>query len=823
MADLLHNLRFGLRTLAKNPGFTAVATLSLALGIGANTTVFTVINAVFLHPIPVKDPSRLVLLFTVDSTQNSVFGNLLPVSLPNFQDFRETGKSLSGLVAISGAGGAVTLTGDGQARVLAAQMVSGDYFDVLGVQAALGRTFNSDEDRGPGTGPVVVLSHSLWTREFGADPGILGRTLTLNGYGFTVIGVTPPRFKGLQNVGDPDLLWMPLSMYRQVLPPFLSEMLDEGKRRPLLMNVFGRLRDGATIDQAQEELNATARHLEEQFPIDNKDRRVALTPFSPLNPNQASQFSLAGTVLMVAVGLVLLIACANVAILLLAKASARQSEIGIRLALGAPRRRLIGQLLTESVLLSVIGGFLGLVFALWGRQLLWSLRPPFLNDNSVSLDLDLTVFAFTALVSIGTGVLFGLYPAVQASKPNLTEALYEAGRGGGPRTAQHRVRAGLVVAQIALALVALIGAAVFLRSMQEAQAIDPGFETEKLALVNIDPGNAGYDPQRADLFFDRLLERVGQIGGVESVALGSGPPPAVGFMRTTTPEGRPRDDKRSGILTFTAIITPDYFSTTSIPFLKGRDFNTFDKTDTPPVAILNQAAARQFWPDEDPIGKRFGFFGENFLIEVVGEVADQLVQIGQPAQPIIFLPVKQRGQTQMTVTLRSKSKPETTLGDVQNVIRELEPNLAQTGVTTIGDLMDQQLWAPRMGATLLGVFGVLAVSLAMVGIYGVMSYTVHERTHEIGIRMALGASQRRVLAMTLRQGMLLVALGIGVGLVAAFFASRAVQSLLFEVQAVDPLSFALVPLGLALVALASNVLPARRVLRVDPVIALRRR
>ncbi len=789
MQQLFHNLRFGLRALVKNPGFTAVATLSLALGIGANTTVFTVINAVFLHPVPVEEPSRLVLLFTVDSSQNSVFGNLLPVSLPNFRDFRETCKSLSGLVAISGAGGSVTLTGDGEARVLNVQLVSGDYFDVLGVKAARGRTFQAAEDRGPGSGPVVVLSHGLWTREFGADPGVLGRTLTLNGYGFTVIGVTPPQFKGLQTVGNPDLLWMPLGMYRQVLPPFLSAMLDKDERRPLLMNVFGRLREGASLAQAQEELNATARHLEEQFPIDNKNRGVVLTPFSPLNPNQATQFSLAGTVLMVAVGLVLLIACANVAILLLAKASSRQSEIGIRLALGAPRRRLIGQLLTESVLLSLIGGVLGLVLALWGRQLLWSLRPPFLDENSVSLDLDLSVFAFTALVSLATGVLFGLYPALQASQPNLTEALYEAGRGGGPRKAQHRVRAGLVVAQVALALVALIGAALFLRSMQEAQAIDPGFETEKLALVDIDPGNAGYDPDRADQFYDRLLERVAQIGGVESVALGGGPPPAVAFMRTTTPEGRPRDDKRSGILTFTAVITPRYFSTTSIPLLRGRDFTSFDKADSPPVAILNEAAVRQFWPDEDAIGKRFGFFGEDPLIEVVGEVADQLVQIGQPAQPIIFLPVKQRAQTRMTVTLRTRGKPEATLGDVQNVIREMEPKLALTGVTTMGELLDQQLWAPRMGATLLAVFGVLAVGLAMVGIYGVMSYTVHERTHEIGIRMALGASEGRVLAMTLRQGMLLVAIGIGAGLVAAFFATRAIQSLLFEVKAADPLTF----------------------------------
>ncbi len=822
MGDFFQDLRFGFRMLAKSPAVTAVAVLSLALGIGANTTVFTLVNAVFLHPVPVEEPSRIVLAFTTDSGQQSVFGNLLPISWPNFRDFRDRNKTLSGMAATFAGPSGVTLTGDGDARVLTAQLVTGNYFDVLGVSAFKGRTFRPEEDASPGSGPVAVLSHGLWKREFGADEQIVGRTLTLNGYGFTVIGVAPPNFKGLQTVGDPDLMWIPLMMYRQVLPPFLHEYLDKDERRPLLLAGFGRLRDGVSLAQAQDELEAVAKHLEEQFPIDNQNRGVALTPFSPLNPNQAQQFTLAGTVLLAAVGLVLLIACANVASLLLARASGRQSEIGIRLALGAPRRRLVSQLLTESVLLGLIGGALGLVFALWGRQLLWSLRPPFLGENSISLDLDLTVLGFTALISLLTGVLFGLYPALQASKPNLTEALYEAGRGGAARGAQHRMRSGLVVAQVALALVALIGAGLFLRSMGKAQKIDPGFEIDRLAVLNVDPIGAGYDADRAGQFYDRVLERVSQIGGVESAALGSGPPPAPVFMRTTFPEGRPRDDKRSGILTLTAIVSPGYFQTAGIGLVSGRDFTSFDDRDSPPVAVVNQAAVRQFWPDEDPVGRRFGFFGEEFSIEVAGVVQDALVQIGQPAQAIIFMPLKQRFQGQMTVTLRARGNPDSVLGDAQTVIREMEPNLAVTGVSTMADLYEQQLWASRTGAVLLGVFGALALVLTLVGIYGVMSYAVNERSHEIAIRMALGASEGRVLGMVLRQGMLLVALGLGAGLAVALLATRGLSSLLYEISATDPLTFLVVPALLAAVALAANLVPARRVTRVDPVVALRR-
>jgi len=825
--SLLQDIRYGVSMLTKRPAFTLVAVLSLALGIGANTSMFTMINAVFLNSIPVEDPSELVLVFTTDTTQDTMFGSLMPMSYMNYRDVSEQNNVLDGLVAFSGAGGSLIV--DGEPQSIPIQLVTGNYFDVLGVEAAHGRTFRADEDQTRGTHPVMVLSHGIWERQFGADTAIIGRVITLNGMGYTVIGVAPPEFKGTFRFGNPDLVWLPLSMYAQILPPFLRNSIElvpdipesASARRALIMSVFGRLKDGVTLEQARANLTTIAQGLEQEYPNANTSRGVAITEFSPLGPDPQGQAALAGGMLMAIVGVVLLIACVNVANLLLARAATREREISIRVALGAGRHRLVRQLLTESILLALAGGTLGLLWAYWGRALLWNFTNPFLGDTTIELALDPRVLGFTFAISLLTGVIFGLVPALQASKPNLAETLHEGGRGGGGGVRQQRLRSALVVAEVALALVALIGAGLFLRSMQQAQQVDTGFEMERLALMNINPINAGYEPGRTMQLYDELLERLAAVGGVESIALSANRPLGGGFMRTVFPAGRPEDAENSGILTMTNIVSPGYFDTLRIPLLRGRDFTASDTEDAPMVAIINEAMVERFWPDEDPIGRRFHFFGEDFPIEVVGIVADALINIRPPAQAIAHMPLKQRFQGAVVIQARTTEEPDTALGNIQDTIRSIDRNLPIVGVTTISENLDQALSGPRMLTSLLAIFGTVALALAMVGIYGVMSDAVNQRAHEIGIRMALGADGGNVLGLVMRQGALLIGIGVAVGLIAAFAVTRLLQGLLFEISATDPLTYAGVSAILMVVALLANFVPARRVLRVNPVSALR--
>ena len=827
MESLLQDVRYGVSMLTKRPAFTSVAVLSLALGIGANTSMFTMINAVFLNPIPVADPSELVLVFTTDTTQDTMLGGLMPMSYMNYRDYSGQNTVLDGLVAFTGAGGSLMV--DGEAQSIPIQLVTGNYFDVLGVEAAHGRTFRRDEDQTRGTHPVMVLSHGIWERQFGADPSVIGRVVTLNGMGYTVVGVGPPEFKGTFRFGDPDLVWVPLSMYAQILPPFLRTSIElvpdipesASARRALIMSVFGRLKEGVTLEQAQANLTTIARQLEQEYPNENTSRGVAITEFSPLGPDPEGQTTLAGGMLMAIVGVVLLIACVNVANLLLARAATREREISIRVALGAGRHRLVRQLLTESVLLALAGGALGLLLAYWGRDLLWNFTNPFLGDSWIDLAINPRVLAFTFGISLLTGVIFGLVPALQSSKPNLSETLHEGGRGGGGGVRQQRLRSALVVAEIALALVALIGAGLFLRSMRLTQQIDTGFEMKQLALMNINPVNTGYEPERAMQLYDELLERLAAIGGVESIALSANRPLGGGFLRTVFPEGRPEDAENRGILTITNIISPGYFETLRIPLLRGRDFTASDTEDTSKVAIINEAMKERFWPDEDPIGRRFHFFGEDFQIEIVGIVADAQINIMPPAPAIAHMPLKQRFQGRVVIQARTTEEPETALGNIQDTVRSIDRNLPITGVTTISENLDQALSGPRMLTSLLAIFGTVALALAMVGIYGVMSDAMNQRTHEIGIRMALGAGSSDVLGLVMRQAAVLIGIGVAVGLVAAFAVTRLLQGLLFGISATDPLTYAGVSAILMAVALIANFVPARRVLRVDPVRALR--
>ena len=820
MSDIMKEIRYAIRLFTKNPGFSAVAVLSLALAIGANTTIFTIINAVFLTSLPVKDSATLVDVSGIDQNNKVTNLDLTPLSWQNFEDYGKQNDVFSGLAGFINTG--VTLTGLGDPQNIAAQIVSANYFEVLGVVPTKGRGFRPDEDQGKGGHPVAVLSHAVWTRVFNADPAIINRAITLNNQSFTVIGVAPRNFKGTLALGNPALIWMPSSMAEQVLTGTFLEFFQS--RRALFVNAVGRLKPGVSIRQAEAAMKTIASRLAAEYPQENAGRGIRLSPLSTaaLGVNQQGQFRLAGGVLMAIVGLVLLIACVNLANLLLARGGAREREVGIRTALGASRRRLIRQLLTESLVLSFFGGALGLLVAYWGRDLLWSMRPPFLDANAVSLSLDFRVLAFTGGVSIITGLLFGLIPALKLSRPDLNESLKVGGRSGTASWMRSRTRSILVVVEVALALIALVGAGLFVQSMRRAQAIDLGFETEKLFLMAVDLGAQKMDQGRGEQFYANAIARAKATPGVANAAIASNFPFGGGFLRSVFKEGQIQKAGQRDLLTLTNIVSPEYFDTTRIPVLRGRLFDAFDRAGSRSVVVVNDTMAKKFWPGEEAIGKRFTFFGQNELREIVGIVRTAVVlQVGEEPQPAIYLPLAQTYTPQATIQVRTIGLPETVVETVRKQIQAVEPNLPLTNVGTIGEQIDQALFAPRMGAVLLGLFGLLSLVLAGIGIYGVMSYSVEQRTPEIGIRMALDAARGQIVGMVVKQGMLLTAIGLMIGILASVALTRIVSGLLFDVSGTEPMVFGGVSLILTIVALAACYIPARRATRIDPLIALR--
>ncbi len=820
MENFLKDIRYGFRLLLKSPGFAIVAILSLALAIGANTTIFTIINAVFLNSLPVRNVDELVFVSGVDQNNNILNLNLTPLSWPNFEDYKKQNDVFSGLSGFIGTG--LTLTGFGDPQNINGQLVSADYFDTFGVTPVMGRTFLPDEDQGAGNHPVVVLSHSVWSRVFNADPGIINRVITLNSRAFTVIGVTPPNFKGPFSLGNPDVIWVPSSMYREVLSGTLLEFFVS--RRALNGNAVGRLKPGVSLKQAESEMKTIAARLASEYPKENEGRSIALTPMSQaaIGVNQRTQFQTAGGVLMTVVGLVLLIACLNIANLLLARAAVREREVGIRTALGAGRGRLIRQLLTESLVLSLLGGALGLVIAFWGRDLLWSFRPPFLAANATTLSLDRRVLTFTASLSIFTGILFGLLPALKVSRPNLNEALKLGGRSGMGSWMRTRARSILVVVEVALSLIALVGAGLFVQSLRRAQSIDLGFETVKLFTIGVNPGAQNVEQSRVEQFYMNAIERAKATPGVANASVASNPLLGGGFLRSVFKEGQEQKPGQRNLLTLTNIVSPEYFDTVRIPLLRGRLFNEFDRPGSATVVVVNEAMARKFWPGEEAIGKRFTFYGQMEIREIVGIVRNAAVfRIGEDPQAAIYLPLAQNFSPAGAIQVRTAGDPASVMQTVRKQIQALEPNLLLGNMTTAGQQLDQALFAPRMGAALLGIFGFLALVLAGIGIYGVMAYSVTQRTQEIGIRMAIGAGSSTIVGMVLKQGMTLAAIGLVIGIAASAALSRLITGLLFGITATDPIVFGSVSLILAAVALIACYLPARRATRIDPLVALR--
>jgi predicted permease len=812
MTGVYEDLRYGLRALAKNRGFTAVSVLSLALGIGANTTIFTLVNAILLRPLPVREPANLAAVYTLDSHNPGFWG----CSYPNYEDYRDRNRVFSSLLLYTGIG--LNLTGGAEPRLVMGQLASANYFSALGVNPVLGRAFLPEEDSTAGASPVAVISNRFWRREYGAAPGVLARSVSLNGRPYRIIGVAPEGFEGLNTLTATDI-WVPMMMYRELHPaPALVN-----QRRFLVFSVVGRLKPGVTLPQAQTAMQTITSDLERQYPKENQGRRVLLTTVTDaaIPPTNRSEIQRAGTVLVVVSAVVLIIACGNLANLLLARAAARTKEITVRLALGASRWRLIRQLLTESILLAVVGGAAGLLFAVWARDLLWSMRPPTFTHAAVRMQLDRTVLAYNFVVSVLTGLVFGLVPALRATRADLATDLKE--RGGQPTNFSGRwnPRSLLVMSQVAFSVIALVGAGLFVRSLRNVIRFDPGFDSAHLGIVVFNVADHGYNEVQGRDFQQRVLDRARAVPGVAAATLANDWPLHVALSRSMAIEGRESTANDPGQIILSEFVWPGFLQGVGIPLLRGRDFTAQDSKTSPHVAIVNQAAANAYWPGENPVGKRVKFFGESTTAEVIGVARTANYKaIGEKATPFVYLSMMQYYFPTAVLFIRTTGEPDAVLGSVRREVQAMDRNLllqAETVQTTIRE----SLWAQQLSAGLLAVFGLLALLLATIGIYGVVSYLVAHRVREFGIRMALGATAADVQHMLLREGIRLVAGGVIVGMVLALIGSRAVQSMLFVVNSRDAITFVLVPSILTLVAVLACWIPARRATRIDPMVALR--
>ena len=820
LETLWQDLRYGARMLLKKPSFTLVAVLTLALGIGANTAIFTFVNAVFLQPLPVAEPARLMSVFGTDEKNRGAHDDYMPMSWPNFKDYRDQNDVFTGMIAFQNT--VLNFSGGGEPERIGGMIVTGNYFDLLGVKAAIGRTFLPEDDRTPGTHPVAVLSYGAWQRRFGGAQSIVGQTIKLNGLDYTVVGVAAEGFKGTAAMGGGPDCWVPMMMYDQVLIRVYRDAFNG--RRAMTLNVIGRLKPGVTEQQAETAMRAIGRRLEQDYPKHNDKRNVTLVPLnqSTIPPQERSVYLRASGLMLTVVGLVLLIACGNVANLLLARATARRKEIALRMALGAGRVRLIRQLLTESLMLSLAGSGVGLLLAVASRDLLWVFRPYGMNAGDINLRFDPRVLGYTLLISLGAGIIFGLAPALQASRADLvTELKEKSGQAAGGRR-WFSLRNLLVVGQVALSLVALISAGLFLRSLGNALRINPGFETEKLLLLSFDVDAQGYDKARGMEHYRRVVERVEAIPGVISAAIASARPFGWGFVRSVFVEGQEPSSGGHGILTIVGTVAPKYFETMSIPLVRGRNFTEADRENTPPVVVINEAMAKRFWLNQDAVGKRFRFFGDGVSQEVIGVVKDSTVQdIGEAPRPVAYLSLLQDYPSWVTLHVRTAGDPSELLATVRREAQALDHTMPLMRSATVSELIGEQLWRARMGAALLAVFGLLALILASVGIYGVVAFSVSQRTSEFGIRLALGARPSDVLRLVLGQTLTLVAVGAMIGITGGLIATRMVTNLLYSMSAIDPATFIGMPLLLLLVALMASYLPARRATKIDPMTALR--
>ncbi|MBA3248610.1 MAG: ABC transporter permease [Pyrinomonadaceae bacterium] len=812
MRNLWHDLRYAVRILLKAPAFTLIAVLSLALGIGANAAIFSLVNAILLRPLAVMEPERLISVFPTDKS-----GEAQAFSYPNYVDFRDRNDVFTGLFVTRFA--PMSLSRENANERIWGYLVSGNYFDVLGTSAAQGRTFLAEEDQMELSHPVAVLSHGCWQRRFGGDPALVGKDVTLNNHRFRVVGIMPEGFTGTEVAYTPEL-WVPVMMQEWIEPS--NSWLD----RRSTQNIFatGRLKPGVTLAQAEASLNNLARRLGEEYPDTNEGQSVTLTPPGLIHPMLRTPLISFTWALMALVGLVLLIACTNLANLLLARASERRKEVAIRLALGASRSRLVRQLLTESILLSVLGGAVGFLLAIWMIDLAVGFKPPVDFPLSIDLGVDGRVLGFSLLASLITGIIFGIVPALQSTKPELVPALKDATAQAG--SSRSRLRSTLVVAQIALSLVLLIAAGLVVRALQQVQTMSPGFDSENGLIMSVDVGLQGYDETKGAQFYQQLVERVRSLPGVRSASLASSVPLSINYNSTDVyVEGQAPVRGANVPSAMTASVGTNYFETMRTPLIEGRGFGDGDGQDAPRVIVVNETFARRFFPGANPsenaIGKRVRFGGEQFW-QIVGVARDgKYFSIGEAPRMFVYSPLLQDYATSATLIVRTSSNPERMISTIRDEVRKLDPNLPVFGVKTLTEHMGVSLFPARVAATLLGGFGLLALTLAGIGIYGVMAYAVTQRTREIGIRVALGARPTDVLRLCMRHGVLLSVIGVLIGLVATFALTRLMASLLYGVSPTDAVTFISISLLLTAVALLASYLPARRATKVDPMIALR--
>jgi predicted permease len=815
LETLLQDLRYGFRMLLKNPGFTAVAAITLALGVGANSAIFSVVNGVLLKPLPYKEPERLVRVFETCPAFPK-----FPTSPANFLDYREQNQVLDDY-AVFYRSDLQLAEGDRPER-LTAMLVSEGFFRLLGFEPILGRAFLPNEEQAA-NGHSVVLSNRIWQSRFESDPQIIGKSLRLNGELFTVIGVMPP---GLQHVGgdyhslphgeNVDLWWpMPLDRMRN-------------RRGSHYLNAIGRLKPGITREQAEAQMNEIAVRLEQQYPNSNKDWRIKLITLREEIVGQAQPMLL---IVLGAVGFVLLIACVNVANLLLARATAREKEIAVRAALGASRWRITRQILTESVLIAFLGGVLGLMLGIWGVRGLIALSPDKLPRVQM-ISIDGRMFAFTLGVALLTGLISGLIPALNISKANLNEVLKDNSRGASGGLRHRRLRGLLAVAEVSLAFVLLIGAGLLMRSFINLQQVEPGFNPHQVLTASIDLSSQRYagsaDRREMATFFQRLLERIHTLPGVR-VAGASTDLPWTGYDENTSfiIERRPLSEDDEPHARYHSV-TPDYFRAIGVPLLAGRFLTEHDNADAPRTLLINQSMARRYWPDEEALGKRLAFSFRDTptekdwvtIVGIVGDVKD--TASASEAEPAFYWPLAQNvWQGEMFLAIRADADPLTLVEPLRREVLALDKDLAIADLSTLEQIAGGAINGPRFTFLLVGVFAAVALALATVGIYGVMSYSVSQRSHEIGLRIALGAQQSDVLKLVLKQGVILALTGAGIGAGSALALTRVMASLLFEVSSTDPLTFILISLLLTGVSLLACYIPAQRAMKLDPMIALR--
>ena len=826
MQDLAGDIRYAFRTLVRQPGFTLVAALSLALGIGLNTTIFSVVNAILLKNLPIEDPGRLVEIYSSPAEEFPHFTS----SYPDFLDIQRETEAFEGLTAHAMVRGIVTT--EGRSDVVTGEVVTASYFELLGVRPVLGRGFHLEEDTTEGTYPVMVLSHGLWQRRLGGDPDVVGKSLRLSGVDYNIIGVAPESYTGTIPGIRPEF-WVPTAMVESLtFVGMQANNADEPdktrreRRGTRWLFVKGRLAPGASVEEAQAQVSTVFARLEQEYPDTNEDMKAAVLGRSSVrfHPMLDNILTTAGAVLLAAVGMILMIACANVANMLLARAANRSREIAVRLSVGASRGRLVRQLMTESLVLATLGGVMGVALAYWAARVLSAAQPPLPIPIRFAYELDTSVMAFAIFVSLATAVLFGLVPAFRASRPNLVPALKGEAIGiNDPTKRRFTLSNALVVGQLAISLVLLVAGALLTRGLIEAQRTDVGFDASRVATLGFNLQMNNYSLERAQALQRQLLESLPALPGVQYVTLASRLPlsPSIHMEGIFVPEIHQTEDD---IVPLDVVyVGEDYFRVTGIPIVQGRAFAEQDREGAPRVLIVNETMAARYWPGRSAVGELIYTGGpEGDPAEIIGVSRDHKVRtLGEEPRPYVHFPRAQSPSRSTQILARTSGPAEAFLPALRSAILEVEPEIVFTEDRTASDVVDITLVPARVGARLLGAFGGLALLLAAVGLYGVIAYAVSRRTHEVGLRMALGANASNVLTMILRQGMMLAVVGVVLGAVFAAIVARLAQALLYGVSSIDPLAYGLAALLLLVVAFAANLIPAWRASRVSPIAALR--